>query len=284
MVATSRQLAGVVAASFLVLLTATAPGVAQETTGPEFAQLVERALTDESAAAVLRRIESIDGVPVDMNAVLGGDDTHRRSRLTTLQDLAGPTEFPNADATQLRGEAAQILSQPPFVGRVAEDTNLLDRIARAIGNLFSDNLASGWSLLLVIAGATALLIPAMTWLTRRRARLRRTAGSVTKPEEHETEEQEDLVAAAIRAEEEGDFDAALRLLFRSGTDDLEARGVVRNGAAASTATIRRLVRHNGDRFLDRFDEIAYGGSTAEHDDVVESRRSWTRLIERWPRP
>lgn len=274
-----RRLAGVVTVVFLVLITTTASGVAQETTSTDFARLVEQALGNESAVAELRKIESIDDVPVDLDAILSGDPSNQQSQLVTLQKVADDTGIPSADAANLRADAAEILSNPPFAVRRADNDDLFGRLMRAIGNLFSGEVASVWVLLLVIAGGIALLVPAITWLTHRGTALRRVkAGTM------EAKHQEDLVLAATRAEEAGNFDEAVRLLFRSGTGELEDRGAVRNGETASTATIRRLLRRDSDQFLERFDEIAYGGDNAEHDDVTESRRSWTRLVEKWPRP
>ena len=73
----------------------------------------------------------------------------------------------------------------------------------------------------------------------------------------------------------------MRLLFLDGAQHLQTIGSVKNAATTSTATVRRMT--DDEAFLNRFDEIAYGGAAADERDVAQARTSWQRLKQRWAR-
>ncbi len=256
-----------------LLTLSAAPATAEDLTTPEFIELLEEAVEGESVTSDLTQVQTVDGIAVDIGPVASGDTAEVAARLRTLQSLATTAETP-PESSDLREQASEITSNPPFTAEVAGGAGWFETAMNFIGRIFSGDLASGFALFVLIAITLLVAIPALTWLARRP-----TASDSREPAAA-TPEPVDYVAAAAEAENAGDYGRALRLLFRGGVLDLEAEGKLTNSAAATTNSVRRLAPTT--EFLDRFDEVAYGGSEARNEDVGASRRSWADLLRRTP--
>jgi hypothetical protein len=253
------------------LLTPSVPAAADDVSGLELSQLVDAAQDSNQARADLDTITSVDGTAVDMGLVLDGladDDT----RLDTLNRLLRDSDPQRLDGPALRSEAAEILSNPPYAAEVAGNSSVFDRLWRVIAGLFGNGAIQGLSFVAIVAIALLVAIPVINRLVGRRQRLPEEAVASVAAR--------DFAAEAVNAAGSGDFDEAVRLLFLDGAEYLERQRVVPSAATTSSSTVRPIVTDT--RFLDRFDEIAYGGAEAANDDVHEARTSWQQLKRRVP--
>jgi hypothetical protein len=248
-------------------LVVTAAAHASDVSADEFNRLVTEA-ADSGDTGELAEVTSIDGAPVDMTAVLDGSARDLAARLDSLSQLGDGRE--RFDGRVLRDQAGEILSNPPFSAEVASNSSLLGRLVEFVGRLFSGTGARGVGLL-AIAGITlaAGFLTLDRLVTRRRATV---AAPTTSPTPV------DYRSRAEKAASTGAFAEAVRFLFVDGAHSLAAMKVVPDAATTTTATVRRLT--DDDRFLERFNEIAYGGATAESDDVAQARLSWDHLKRR----
>jgi len=231
-----------------------------------FVRLAKEA-ADSGDTRELTDVTSIDGQPIDMAAILTGSRTVRQQRLESLAKITF-VEQERLDGDALQTEAADITSHPPYTAKLADDTGVLARIGRFIADLFSQPGMDVLGFLVILAvaflGGYLLLDRLVT---------RRYQAAPTSPSSAPAAT--DYQAQAEPAARTGDFAAAVRLLFMDGARWLEQLEVVRSAATTTTAAVRPLA--DDSRFLDRFDEIAYGGSDAGSDDVSGARRSWDVL-------
>jgi hypothetical protein len=230
----------------------------------EFAERVDRAIAGDESA--LRAVTAIEGTPVDGEALVAGDPS-RQNRLDTLHQLLqyAPAD---RDADALRGQAEAIVTNPPYSAELAADSGVLARIIDFLGRLLGNGAAQGLALLVVALIALAVAIPLLNRIATRRQ-------SNTPRPVADTQQRPSYAAAAEEAAAHGDFATAVRMLFLDGVEHLEARRAVPDAGTASTATVRQI--SGNEAFLDRFDEIAYGGSPAGNADVGEARSGWQRL-------
>jgi len=90
----------------------------------------------------------------------------------------------------------------------------------------------------------------------------------------------ELERLAAEAEERGDLQEAVRLRFRAGLVRLDDKGAIRLRASLTTGEVaRRLESPPFERLATDFDEIVYGGRTAEAGDVEVARSEWPRVVE-----
>jgi hypothetical protein len=279
------------------LVFATAPaGRAQsggDVSGAELRSLAGRAEHDETALARLRRVQRVDGTPVDMDAALG--DARGPGLAGRLRVLATPPEGTPANPGDARREAARIVDQPRYkppaqprplrgffrwVGaRVAPLGRFLRPLGRPFAWLFRTVTGSWtWSLLTggVVVGL-ALFISLR--LTRRRGRGLAMGGGRHRDRTRGLDPDQ-LERDADAAEAAGHYDAAFRLRFLAGLVRLDRAGVVELRPSLTSGGLRRQVPSTSLRTLSlRFDEIVYGGRAAGPDDVETARREWPRTLE-----
>ncbi|MDJ0952361.1 MAG: hypothetical protein QNJ81_01655 [Acidimicrobiia bacterium] len=250
----------------LALLVVPTSAAAEDVTVAEAVDLV-----DQRRMADLAAVTSIDGRPVDMDVVLGDETDDSLERLDSLRlILLEPESGPELDSASLRSEAEDITSNPPYAAGIAQGGGILGRVLDFLGQIFGNTAAQGIAIVVVIAIALAVAIPLLNRLAMRRERPVAEAGAETHAE--------DYGAAALTAESRGEHGQAVRLLFLDGAQHLQGSGIVKDAATTSTATVRKMA--DDDAFLDRFDEIAYGGSTADEGDVAQARSGWQRLKQR----
>ncbi len=260
------------AALFLLFI---GPGTADagDVTAEEFVDLVDRAAAADLGD--LTDVTSVNSVPVDIDdLILSGSLDERETRLESLRLELSEFDTPDLDAADLRNEADRILSNPPYTAGTAGNNGIMVRVLEFLGRILGNDAAQGIAIVVVIIVGLLIAIPILDRIARRR----QTNGEQA-PEPIETINYESEAEAAASR---GDHEAAVRLLFLDGADHLERNHVVANAATISTSTIRRLSDETG--FLDRFDEIAYGGSDAASTDVSQARTAWQRLKNRtWRR-
>ena len=274
-------------AAGLAALALLAPAAAQadSATPAELRALAGRASTDETALAELRRIDRVDGVPVDLDAALAGaegDELERRLATLAVGE-GGPATAP-ADA---REQAAEILSErrfresgPPrpfrrFLGWLGDRLEPLARPFRWLAGWLPGGESVLWALLgaIVIAGAAGFAV----WLGRRRG-----GTVVERPGRERGEAPLDprrLERLAEEAEERGDLGLALRLRFRAGLLRLARLRAVPQPETLTSRQLARLLR--SDRFdgLARdLDEVVYGGRPATPADLEAARTGWPRVL------
>lgn len=152
--------------------------------------------------------------------------------------------------------------------------DLLDGPFAWLAGLLPGGDLTTWALLaalvLLVAGAVA------SRSVRRAARAVRAADGERRVS-HEGDPRA-LVRAAEEAEARGDLEAALRLRFRAGVADLAARDLVPTRASTGMAELeRRLCSPTFTGLARRFEEVAYGGRSAQGVDVAAAREGWPRV-------
>ena len=266
----ARTRAGAIASLVLVaLLVSAAPLAADDLSSNEFADLVGRISEGDAPFSDLEVVSSVDGLSIDLESIQSSGWTDASAQIETLRALLDDTS--NLDSPELRDQANEILSNAPYEVGIATGPSLLERAWNAIASVIGGDALGVLGYVILIGAVLFLVVP----LLLRRTRPNNAASESTT----EPAERRDYEVEALAASQAGDYETAVRLLFLDGADHLEKADAVASAATTSTATVKRLTR-NG-RFLDRFDEIAYGGSVAAEEDVAESKSSWQRIKQRF---
>jgi hypothetical protein len=94
------------------------------------------------------------------------------------------------------------------------------------------------------------------------------------------EDPDTLERQADEAERAGDLQRAVRLRFRAGLLRLGHRGAIRYRPSVTTGEVRRTLRSTRfDGLAGTFEEVTYGGRTADPPDVDAARREWPQVLE-----
>lgn len=276
-----RRAAASVALALAVLGPAAA-ATADAVDGERFSELVDRAMAgDGDALAELRRVDRVDGRPVDMAAALAD---RPRERLSSLQGRPRDPAAPDADAA--RRSAREVLDgrafHPPDVPRPLQGAlrrlgRWLEPVGRPLGAAFRW-LTAEPGRFLPLAVAVVLGAGLITLVVgRRRAPL--GVGPAGRRLGREEEDPALLERKAEEAERAGDLALAVRLRFRAGLVRLDRTGVLRLHPSLTTGAVTRAVPSETLVGLAAdFDEIAYGGRPAAPDDVAGSRTGWPRVL------
>ena len=84
---------------------------------------------------------------------------------------------------------------------------------------------------------------------------------------------------AERAEAAGDLNLAIRLRFRAGLLRLDRAGAIRYRPSLTSSQVAYTLRSRDfEELAARFDAVAYGGRTADADDVSDARDRWPRVV------
>lgn len=265
----------------LVVADPATTAAAEAVDGQRFSELVDRAeLGDGAALAELRRVDRVDGRPVDMAAALADQPQER------LRALAGQTQATGPDPDAARRSAQEILDRrvfhPPDVPRPLEGVlrrigQWLEPLGRPLGAAFRWLTAEPERFLPLAVGV--VLGTALVALVVGR---RRTPLGVGPAGRHRLDGSDDpvqLERSAEEAERAGDLALAVRLRFRAGLVRLDRAGVLRLRPSLTTGAVTRAVPSETlVRLAADFDEIAYGGRPAEADDVTSARTGWPRVL------
>ena len=230
-------------------------------------------MIDSQDRAALAEVTSVEGEPIDMEVILAGTNLESGRRLESLHTLISNPESPNLNAAELQAQVESIISNAPYSAGTTQESGWLVRALEFIAEFFDNAASRGIVLAAVIAIVLALAVPVLNRMANRRER---SAAETS----DEPERPIDYEAAARTASERGELEQAVRLLFLDGAQHLQQSGALQNAATTSTATVRPMTDDDG--FLDRFDEIAYGGSRAHLEDVDQARVGWQHLKQRSP--
>jgi hypothetical protein len=153
--------------------------------------------------------------------------------------------------------------------------NALDELVAKIGQITPGGSAVVWTLLaLALVGLTALL-------STRGAR-RALSGQLaygTETEETAALSAAELEREANAAEREARYGEAVRYRFRAGLRTLADRELIGETPALVNAEISRTLRSPVfDTLAGRFEEIVYGGASADEQDAQRSRDEWELLL------
>jgi len=266
------------------------PAVARgaDATTAEVRSLAAAALRDPSTVQRLRAIDRVDGRPVRLADALGGTPAELRSRLRLLAGEGGrgsPAQAPAARRAArdvLSDERYRDRSLPrPLRGVFAWAGDQLAPIWRWIAGRF-EALAGGlpggrttlWALLAgsILAASTLLAIRAAS---RRQSAV---AGSAAGARTGVRAGPARLLAEAERAESRGDRDEALRLRFRAGLLDLDHRELIELRPALTNRELLDAVSSPTlGGLVAGFESVAYGGRSADDEDLVLARDGWPRV-------
>jgi len=277
----SRLVALVVATLVLAVPTTAA---AEAVSGAELAALGARAANDAQAHDQLLAVDEVDGQRVDVRAALAGargDDITARTRL--IVEVLGEQEgSPAAD----RQRAAAVLADRRYTGTKLPQPlkkplqwlgDRLEPIAEWIngrGTVMPGGPIALWT---ILAALVVVATGSITGTTiRRRALAIERARAAALPE---ADDPQALERTADRAEQAGDFERAVRLRFRAGLLRLDRRHVLVYRPSLTTGEVARAIR--APAFAEvgaRFDEIAYGGRTAQREDAEAAKRGWKDVL------
>lgn len=293
----SRRL--VIVALVLAQLWGGSPAQADEITGARLAQLAADALDDPGSLDELRDVTAVDGRPVDMRALLEGDEPEVEARLEVLAGAEPGAPAPSAD--EARDAAGDILTDPRF-DEASDVPRPLQGVIEWLGDRVEDVfgpvvgvIVDVWRVIvgivpggevtaaaLLAALVLALLVVVVQRSARRRARVdfehRGAAGARLRPG--------DLEREADEAERLGDLERALRLRFRAGLIRLEDRRIISTARFVTSAEVaRRLdspafgdVAKLFDEVAKLFDEVVYGGRPVRPADLETTRTTFGRLL------
>jgi len=275
-------------------LAATPPAFALTASDSELRALVARAGRDPDALAQLRRVDRVDGRPVDLRGALAGATPEQvRARLGTLTAGSQDAVPARATARQSREQARAVLRERRFapasvprplhgplerLGRVLRPVR---RTAARLLDRLDELLPGGRSVTWSIIGGLVLLA---ALLATRRLVGRRTALLVSAQQSRAQKltgaDPRDLERDADAAQSDGRYEDAVRLLFRAGLLRLDARGIITFRPSMSSGEVSRALRSEDfDRLASRFDAVVYGGATAAPDDAGLARERWRAVLE-----
>ena len=133
------------------------------------------------------------------------------------------------------------------------------------------------ALWMILAALVVVAAGSITGTTiRRRALAIERARAAALPE---ADDPHALERTADRAEQDGDFERAVRLRFRAGLLRLDRRHVLVYRPSLTTGEVARAIR--APAFAEvgaRFDEIAYGGRPAQREDAEAAKRGWKDVL------
>jgi len=271
------------AAAALAALAAAAPAAAQEVTRAELRDLAVRAEADPAALEELRRVERVDGAPANLErALAGAEGDVLERRLDTLADGLGVPGAPAAGPPpRAQEDANAILSERRFRG--TDVPRPFRRPLEWLGDRLqpiADAVPGGPIAIWVILG---VIVIALAALVAGRTARRRSADAVERGRAATSGGEVDLrrlEEEAAEAERRGDFERALRLLFRAGLLRLDrARAIVLRDSLTTGQVRRQLRSTEFDGVARVFDEVTYGRRPPEPSDVETSRSGWRRVLE-----
>jgi hypothetical protein len=271
----TRRAAAALLACAGCLLLGGGPSSAGAATSEEVASLAERAASDPRALAELLGVRDIDGRPVDMRVVLAGaDEQERERRLAALAANVGAAGEAPADPATARDDAAAILgrtraeAEPP----IAQE----DESEDSGGGLEVPTLGLSAPLLLALALA---VIAAGAFGGRAIAHRRVVEASAAMTGDTKRPQPADLERRAAQAEQNGEYAAAVRLLFEHGLLRLRETGGVE---LPPPATARRAARRIGSARFEAlagdYEQIAFGGRPAGPEDTERAREGWRAVL------
>ena len=207
-------------------------------------------------------------------------------------------------AAAARAAARAILDAPPFV-TPRRSPGFFDHVAGNVGHwitgvvrwllhqldrIIAHPVSSGahaifgsWAPVVLAAAGALVLAAVVTVLVLRhqRANPATEGGDVpADPAARRAARAARLLDEATAAWHDGDLDGALRLRFAAGLERLEARGLLRERASLTTATLAStLSSRTFDELASVHTLVAYAGATATPEDVERAFARWPRVAD-----
>ena len=189
----SLRLRVAVLAAFVLSISTVDPALARDASPGEVSDIAAEAVTSEAARRQLGEITSIDGITVDMSALLVGPEAKVVARLRVMSGVASaaPGDW---DSEGARTDAARILSDPRFGNlELKRSRSLLESAIDWLGDRVPLPVAGvlGSSTFLGLIGALMIAVIAVTVL-RMGARRRVLVGHAVLERATETGRDPDL--------------------------------------------------------------------------------------------
>lgn len=277
-----NRLVALVVATLVLAVPTTA--AADAVSSAELAALGVRAALDAQAQDQLLAVDEVDGQRVDVRAALAGargNDITARTRLI-VQILGQQEGSPAAD----RQRAAAVLADRRYTGTklpqpLKKPLQWLGDRLQPIADWLNDRGAvvpgGPIALWMILAALVVVAAGSITGTTiRRRALAIERARAAALPE---ADDPHALERTADRAEQDGEFERAVRLRFRAGLLRLDRRHVLVYRPSLTTGEVARAIK--APAFAEvgaRFDEIAYGGRMALLEDAEAAKRGWKDVL------
>ena len=275
-----------VLAAIVVGIGPVGPASAQSVTRTQLQDLAARAASDPRALAQLRAVREVDGRAVDMGrALAGAEGPGLASRLQALS--GGAAGGPAVASDQARQEARDVLDgrrfKParvprPFAGILRTLGRWLEPVGEPLGRLWRRVVDTVAGRLLLVG-----LVFLVAGLISLRLIGRRSPGNVHRSRPFGVDgdglDPDELERQAVAAERAGDLDHAVRLRFVAGVLRLDRAGVIAYRSSLTTGQLReRLHSASFAELAAAFDEIAYGGRSAEEADLRAATEVWPRVL------
>jgi hypothetical protein len=262
-------------------------------TAAEVRALAAAAQRDAAALQRLRAVDVVDGRPAALADALRGTDAEVQARLRALaqnasvgRDPAGAAPTPGAAREQARDVLAQRRFQRTKVPSPLR--NVRKRVGEALrsaGRPFAAALR--WVAQTVPGGRPVLWALLATAVLALAAFLAGRSGA--RPDEADGRDdacgdaEQRMSAARLRqeaerAERRGDLEEALRLRFRGGLVELDARQLIKLRPALTNRELLGAVPSPTlAELVDAFEAVACGGRAADEDDLRSARDGWARV-------
>ncbi|MGH9138173.1 MAG: DUF4129 domain-containing protein [Acidimicrobiales bacterium] len=271
-----------------VTLAGSVPASADSVTSEELRRIAADAQSDPTALERLRRIDVVDGRPMDLAAALDGADGDQLSRrLELLSEAPAPAGGAGSSTDQaaarriLDGRKYNPVEAPrPLRGVLRQLGEWLSPLGRPFRAIADNDGLLVLAALATIAGATVV---AARLTKRRTAAVARGPAGVREVSAEDDPARLDQLAD--EAERRGDLRLAYRLRFRAGVLRLKRAGVVADRPSMTTGALARQVHSPGfDHLAGDFDEVAYGELPVAPSDLAEARQTWRRVLDEAGRP
>lgn len=282
----ARRALAVVSVAWLVLVPTAA--LATDIGADDLRDLAARAQTDDRALQRLRRVDSVDGRPVDIERALrgaSGEDLDRRLETLARADDAAPGTSASArdlaaDILDDRGYAEPELPRP-FEGVLETLGDWLEPVIEFLGDVVDfvvpDVGSPAWWVAGVIVLVLTLVVTSLVIQRRSRKSVARAAAMGDGPRPTDPRE---LERQADEAETRGDIEGAIRLRFLAGLLRLDRAEVIDFHPWLTSGEVARRLRSPAfDEVARSFDHIVYGRRLARSADAQRARRDWERVLQ-----
>lgn len=271
----------------LLVLGAAPAHAASDVSSLQFRSLARDAIDEPDALARLRRVETVDGAPVDIGSALAGAEGEELDR--RLEIIADSQAGVQRDAPAAREQAHDILGgrdfrEPgvprPFEGileTLGDWLSPLEGVVSWFGDRWPSAGSPAWWILAVTVFLAAIAITNLLIVRRSRRSVARAAAhhEVTKDDDPK-----ELERNAAAAEARGDLEAAIRLRFLAGLLRLDRARVIDFHPWITSGQVARTLHSDAfDGIAATFDRVVYGRRRAEPDDAAASRSGWARVLQ-----
>lgn len=257
-------------------LAAPAPAAAEDVTAAQLAERAAAAADNPSQLDAVTAVTAVDGRPLEIEAALAGvNGEDLRERLERLAAEAGEVTAagpPPRSAESARGRAGEIIGELRERPAFEEPPPAIDEAGDGGGVSVP---AWVWISAALAALAVGLVI------ARRLARGRELSHRARREEAAAGEgpDPRALEAAALAAEDSGDYAEAVRLRFRIAIAELaEAGAIVVRPSLTPHEVGRQLGDDRADGLIGAFERIVYGRREAGAEDAAAARRDWPAVV------